>query len=246
MNPRLEKNESLIAILIVMATFVIFAGWADGRLVGAFYSRVFQTEVTLAETITVSEYELIYPAMKTDDALNGDPTEPDDRNIEEEYIKIPKVEIPAGATARVFIPFDFYNLRNPDRVTISKPASRTISASFRTSDEKSVHVTFTDDNELLQSPHNYVDIRKLESYSDVIAAYDETINDWTDHWNRSQRAGVIVGIVLASLIAFGFYLIKKGSENVTNTTLFGFSIAIIIVSILDLLFVMAYVFPHLR
>ena len=184
--------------------------------------------------------------MKTDDALNGDPTEPDDRNIEEEYSKILKVEIPAGATARVFIPFDFYNLRNPDRVTISKPASRTISASFRTSDEKSVHVTFTDDNELLQSPHNYVDIRKLESYSDVIAAYDETINDWTDHWNRSQQAGVIVGIVLASLIAIGFYLIKKGSENVTNTTLFGFSIAIIIVSILDLLFVMAYVFPHLR
>ena len=107
-------------------------------------------------------------------------------------------------------------------------------------------MTFTDDKEKLQLPGNYVDISKLESSSELIAAYDEALDDWFINWNRCQKAGVIIGVIVAALISLGFYLAKRGFESVRNSTLFGFSITIIILCFLNLLFVLAYLFPNMK
>ena len=52
MNRINDKKEPLIAIVIVMALFVISAGWVNGRMAGTFYVSQLWTDVTLAETIT--------------------------------------------------------------------------------------------------------------------------------------------------------------------------------------------------
>ena len=246
MNRINDKKEPLIAIVIVMALFVISAGWVNGRMAGTFYVSQLRTDVTLAETITVYEYELINPVFEIDKVLGGEEYEPVERDLEEEYRKVPKVDIPAGSTSRVFEPFEFYSLRNPDKLTVTKPSTHSIRANFRIGDDKSVHVTFTDDKEKLQLPGNYVDISKLESSSELIAAYDEALDDWFINWNRCQKAGIIIGVIVAALISLSFYLAKRGFESVRNSTLFGFSITIIILCFLNLLFVLAYLFPNMK
>ena len=246
MNRINDKKEPLIAIVIVMALFVISAGWVNGRMAGTFYVSQLRTDVTLAETITVYEYELINPALEIDKELGGEEYEPVERDLEEEYRKVPKVDIPAGSTSRVFEIFEFYYLRNSDMFTVKKPSAHSIRAVFNISDDKSVHVTFTDGKERLQSPGNYVDISKLESSSELIAAYDEALDDWFINWNRCQKAGVIIGVIVTALISLGFYLAKRGYESVRNSTLFGFSITIIILCFLNLLFVLAYLFPNMK
>ena len=156
MNRINDKKEPLIAIVIVMALFVISAGWVNGRMAGTFYVSQLWTDVTLAETITVYEYELINPVFEIDKVLGGEEYKPVERDLEVEYRKVPQVDIPAGSTSRVFEPFDFYSLRNPDKFTVTKPSTHSIRANFRISDDKLVHVTFTDDKEKLQLPGNYV------------------------------------------------------------------------------------------
>ena len=69
MNRINDKKEPLIAIVIVMALFVISAGWVNGRMAGTFYVSQLWTDVTLAETITVYEYELINPVFEIDKVL---------------------------------------------------------------------------------------------------------------------------------------------------------------------------------
>lgn len=229
MNHKADKNATLIAIVIIMAMFLILTGWSDGRFAGTGYAERFQTEVALAETITVDEYELVDPSLTV-----------------EELSEIPKVDVPAGSTSKVFEPFEFYSFRNPDKITITKPTSHTIRTYFKISDDKSVRVVFTDDKEQLQLPGNYVDINKLESYSDVIASYDEALDDWLEHWHRSQIIGALIGVAIAALISIGFYFIKKSLKKLRNSTLFGISITIIILCFLNLLLVWAYLFPHLR
>ena len=86
----------------------------------------------------------------------------------------------------------------------------------------------------------------VESSSELIAAYDEALDDCFINWNRCQKTGIIIGVIVASLISLGFYLAKRGFESVRNSTLFGFSITIIILCFLNLLFVLAYLFPNMK
>ena len=246
MDRKIDRNDTLIAIVFVMVLFIILAGWADGRMAGVFYVKSFNTEITLAETINVYEYELVYHVIDNNIVLGTEETESEEYDIEEEYRKVPKIDIPAGSTSRVSCYFEFYNMRNPDGITISKASYHTIRTNYKISDDKLVRVVYTDDNKLLQSPGNYVNISKLESYSDIISAYDEALDNWFDHWHKCQITGVLIALAVAGFIAFIFFIIRRTREDVQNSTLFGFSVAIIIMCVLDLLFVLAYFFPNMR